>query len=510
MLVFKLRHALKAKHAGSLRTDRCFRLFCVFFIIQSMTTLEKKMRVALRRLGIGLVERVVVAVSGGADSTALLDGLVRWQEDEGAIETITLAHLNHQLRVLESEEDERFVCELADRLNLPVFVERITVGEIAQRERGNLEAVARRLRYAFLQQVAEKCEAGIVLTGHTRDDQVETILMRLLRGTGPQGLSGIKQERPLADKSRVVRPMLEITRGEVIDHCYYYGLTFRIDSSNQSKRYTRNRIRHELLPLLRTLNPVGENAILRTAELMALDDDFLRHYAAALLSTVLKEECLEIKPLLSTHPALRRRVLRMWLGDQLPGLQRIDLTHIIALENLIDDRRSGQAIELPGGRRVIRQFDQIVLLKPNKLSADKPQVCSLINGISHYFGAFRLTFERNILPEKANIIKYQGPNIFTVFLKECEQLNGLCLRTRRAGDSYIPIGQRHRRKLKSLMINHKIPVSERDSYPVVVTEEDEIVWSPGLPAARHFEYSRKNKSGNMCALIIAEKRRKNE
>ena len=468
------------------------------------------MRAALRRLRIGLVERVVVAVSGGADSTALLDGLARWRQEEGAIETITLAHLNHQLRVQESEEDERFVRDLADRLNLPVFVERITVGEIAQRERGNLEAVARRLRYAFLQQIAEKCAAGIVLTGHTRDDQVETILMRLLRGAGPQGLSGIKQERPLGDKSRVVRPMLEITRGEVIDHCHHYGLTFCIDSSNQSKRYTRNRVRHELLPLLRTLNPLGENAILRTAELIALDDDFLRHSAEALLAMVLKEECLEIKPLLSAHPALRRRVLRMWLGDQLPGLQRIDLTHIIALENLIEDSRSGRGIELPGGRRVIREFDQIVLLNPDKLSADPPKMCSLINGMSHYFGAFRLTFERNILPEKANTIKYQESNIFSVFLKECEELGGLSLRTRRAGDSYIPIGHRHRRKLKSLMINHKIPVSERDSYPVVVTEKDEIVWSPGLPAAGRFEYSRRNKSGNKCALIIAEKRRKNE
>ncbi|MCI0661990.1 MAG: tRNA lysidine(34) synthetase TilS [Acidobacteria bacterium] len=475
-----------------------------------MTVLEKKMRAALRRLGIDVDERVVIAVSGGADSTALLDALLRWRQAEGATRTITLAHLNHQLRFQESDDDEQFLRELATRLKLPIFIERITVGEVARWERANLEAVARRLRYAFLQRIAERCAARIVLTAHTRDDQVETIIMRLLRGAGPHGLRGIKQERPLGDNSKVIRPMLEISRSEVIDHCEHYGLAYRIDSSNQSKRFTRNRIRHELLPLLRTLNPLAEEAILRTAQLIALDDDFMRPSSSALLAEALKEEGLKIKPLLSAHCALRRRVLRMWLRDLLPGLQRIDLGHIIALENLIEDSRSGRAIELPGGRRVVRQFDQIVLLQPNKLSSDPPQMCSLTGGTSHFFGAFRFTFERNILLEKANIIKYQESNAFTVLLRECDELDGLWLRTRRAGDSYIPQGRLHRRKLKSLMINHKIPVSERDNYPVVVTDEDEIVWSPGLPPARRFEFEKGNKPSIKCALIIAEKRKNYE
>ena len=466
------------------------------------------MRAALRRLGIDVDERIVIAVSGGTDSTALLDALVRWRQVERSPGTITLAHLNHQLRFQESDEDELFVRELAARLNLPVFVERINVGEIARTERANLEAVARRLRYAFLQRIAEISATRIVLTAHTRDDQVETILMRLLRGAGPQGLSGIKQERQLGEDMKLIRPMLEITRREVIDHCDHYGLAYRIDSSNQSKRFTRNRIRYELLPLLKTINPLGEEAILRTAQLIALDDDFLRRCSSALLAKALNEECLEIKPLLSAHPALRRRVLRIWLRDLLPGLQRIDLFHIISLENLLEDSRSGRSIELPGGRRVVRQFDQIVLLAPNKKFSDPPRNCSLTGNASHNFGAFRFTFERNLLLEKANLIKQQESNAFTVLLKECDELDGLSLRTRRAGDSYIPQGRLHRRKLKSLMINHKIPVSERDNYPVVVTEEDEIVWSPGLPPARRFEFELGDKPSIKCALIIAEKRKK--
>jgi tRNA(Ile)-lysidine synthase len=468
-----------------------------------MTLLERKMRATLRRLGIAIDDRVVIAVSGGADSTALLDAFLRWRQEEGGIETITLAHLNHQLRGQESDEDERFVEEMAGSLNLPVFVERIDVAEIAQTERDNLEAVARRLRYAFLQRVAGGCAAGIILTGHTRDDQVETILMRLLRGAGPQGLRGIEEERTLGSISRLIRPMLEITRSEVIDHCDHYGLTFRNDSSNRSKRFTRNRIRHELLPLLRSLNPLAENAILRTAQLIALDEDFMHHASSALMATALKDNCLDIKQLLSAHRALRRRVFRMWLGDQLPGLQRIDLTHIKALENLIEDSRSGRAIELPGGRRVVRQFDQIVLLTSD--NCNPPRKCSLRGGSPHLFGSFRFKFERNISPERANIIKYQDSNSFAVLLRECDELDGLCLRTRQAGDSYIPTGRQQRRKLKSLMINHKIPVSERDSYPVVVTEEDEIVWSPGLPPARRFDFNQENKSLIKCALIIAEK-----
>src|SRR5262249_8116446 len=153
-----------------------------------MTKLEKNLRAALRRFGIGPQDSIIAAVSGGADSVALLDAIARFQRREGRPSSIIVAHLNHQLRGAESDEDETFVRDLANRLNLPVFTERAAVAERAQAEKKNLEAVARKSRYEFLLKVAEIHGANIVFTAHTLDDQAETILMRLIRGSGAEGL----------------------------------------------------------------------------------------------------------------------------------------------------------------------------------------------------------------------------------------------------------------------------------------------------------------------------------
>src|SRR5262245_56285065 len=184
-----------------------------------MTKLEKKLRAALRRFGIGAMDSIIAAVSGGADSAALLDALARIQRSEGRPGSIIVAHLNHQLRGEESDEDEAFVRNLAERLKFQVFTERIAVAERAKREKRNLEAVARSLRYEFLLKVAEACGANFVFTAHTLDDQAETILMRLIRGSGAEGLRGIHQIVTLSDRVKLIRPMLEITRAEVIEHC---------------------------------------------------------------------------------------------------------------------------------------------------------------------------------------------------------------------------------------------------------------------------------------------------
>src|SRR5215467_6358918 len=197
-----------------------------------MTKLEKKLRAALRRFEVGAQDSITAAVSGGADSVALLDALARFQLSEGLPGSIIVAHLNHQLRGEESDEDEAFVRDLADRLNLPVFTERIAVADRAKDEKQNLEAVARRLRYEFLLRVAEARGANFVFTAHTLDDQAETILMRLIRGSGAEGLRGIHQIVALSDRVNLIRPALGIMRAEVIEHCEHYELPFRNDSSN--------------------------------------------------------------------------------------------------------------------------------------------------------------------------------------------------------------------------------------------------------------------------------------
>jgi tRNA(Ile)-lysidine synthase len=207
----------------------------------------------------------VVAVSGGPDSVALahlLTDVVR-QRNLGRL---ILAHVNHQLRGAESDGDEQFVRALA-RPSVDVRTTRIDVAALAKEERGNLESIARRERYRFFAQIAREESATWVATGHTADDQAETVLFRLLRGSGVLGLSGMRECRALGDGVQLIRPLLTVRRSEILEYLHAAQIAYRVDSSNQELRFTRNRIRHELLPILRqNYNEGIEEALCRLAE----------------------------------------------------------------------------------------------------------------------------------------------------------------------------------------------------------------------------------------------------
>ena len=316
-----------------------------------MTKLEKKLRASLRKLSVAKTDRILIAASGGADSTALLDALARWKKSE----SLFVAHLNHQLRGAESDADEAFVRAMAERLNLPCFVAQENVAALATKEKKNLEATARHIRYDFLLRTAQECQANVIVTAHTQNDQVETVLLRLLRGTSAAGLQGIHTTSELHYSVRLVRPMLEITRAEVLEHCAHYQLTFCHDSSNASLAFTRNRIRHELLPLLQTFNGEIGQALLRTAAQMSEDDEYLQGEARKLVDELAEEASLNFKPLLKLHPALRRRVLRQWLARARGDLRRIGATHLLALDNLMMKGEGGSYVELPHRGKVYRQ-----------------------------------------------------------------------------------------------------------------------------------------------------------
>jgi tRNA(Ile)-lysidine synthase len=477
-----------------------------------MTKLEKKLRATLGRLGFGVQESIVAAVSGGADSVALLDALTRFQRSGGQSGSVIVAHLNHQLRGEESDEDEAFVRDLAGRLSLPVFTERIAVAERAISEKKNLEAVARNLRYEFLLKVAEARGANFVFTAHTLDDQAETILMRLIRGSGAEGLRGIHQIVDLTDSVKLIRPMLGITRAQVIEHCERYELAFRSDSSNFLVDFTRNRVRLELLPMLETFNPRVKESLARVSESLVMDDDYLRGAAGAYLAGSRAESGLNVKALEQVPAAIRRRVLRLWLRDERGSLRRINASHIAAIENLISGP-SGRRVDLPEGGGVAREFDClrfIHILNIGDIGAiDKPpEPVELRRNERRNFGGFTFMLMRGMAragedPGRGADEDDNGSRErFSVALRECEELDSLCLRTRFPGEAYIPANGRRAVKLKTLMIRRKIPLTRRDGYPILVTADNRIVWAPGLPVARDFA---PNAEDEKCALIIAER-----
>lgn len=320
-----------------------------------MTKLEQKLKSELRRLNAGENCSLVVAVSGGADSVSLLDACVRLNQQGKLSLKIFAAHLNHQLRGEESDGDEVFVRRLASELGIECLIERIAVASFASAEKRNLEATARRLRYDFLARAAKSFSAEFVCTAHTLDDQAETILMRLLRGTGAEGMRGIRRVSQVGENSKLIRPMLAVTRAEVLAHCTQYNLKFRQDSSNLSSELTRNRIRLELIPLLRSFNQRSNETFVRFAELITEDDDYLRQIASAALAETRVDGGLNARLIKNYHPSIQRRVLRLWLEESRGNLLRIEAVHISALESLILCEEGGRIIELPGGWQVRRK-----------------------------------------------------------------------------------------------------------------------------------------------------------
>ena len=318
--------------------------------MNTTTKLQRKVRAAIRSFGIPEEARIVIGVSGGADSMALLDAIVRLEKFG-----IAAAHLNHCLRGDESDADEEFVMSESRKRNVEYISERVDIAAISARTGRNIEAAARDARYEFLTRSALRFEAPYVTTAHTRDDQVETVLLRLIRGASPSGLRGIHASRPLGRGITLSRPMLDVTRPEVLEHCDRFGIEFRTDSSNLSLKFTRNRVRHQLLPLLRELNPEFDQALVRTAGMIGEDSSVLDDQAGDLLN--LKDRrsqalSLDMKQFAGLDVAIRRRMVRLWIEHARGELLRIEKSHLDAIDGMIAKRKGNKVVELPDGWRV--------------------------------------------------------------------------------------------------------------------------------------------------------------
>ena len=319
-------------------------------------------------------ERVVVAASGGADSTALLLALGELKGAGLLGVELTAAHLNHGLRGESAEGDARFAESLAREYGFGFVTARADVGARANDSGDNLEQAARRARYEFLAEAALSVEAAAVLTGHTLDDQAETVMLRLLRGSGSEGLGGMRPERSLEEGGRVSlrRPLLEwARRADTEGYCRARGVEFRADEMNEDERFARVRVRRTLLPLLETFNPRAAETIARAAGLLREESSALEGFAARLLEDARAESVeksnpadtaraseawpLRVEVLNGAPSALRRRALRLWVARGRGGLRRISLANVRGVERLLKGERGGRVAELPGGASVERR-----------------------------------------------------------------------------------------------------------------------------------------------------------
>ena len=311
-------------------------------------------------------ERIVAAVSGGADSMALLRALDELLKSPVIELKVIVAHLNHGLRGERGEEDACWVEEQAKCLGYEVVVGGIKVGERALSEGDNVEQAARRARYEFLAGTARNLGACAVLTAHTLDDQAETVLLRLLRGSGAEGLGGMRPARPLdaGGEVHLMRPLLTwARRAETEEFCRERGVEFRVDEMNRDERFARVRVRRSLIPLLETFNPRVVETLARTAGLLREDAAALESEAAELLCGAYRNEkaetasipSLRVEALDGASVAVRRRAIRQWINRARGSLRRIELVHVAAVEKLMASERGGRIAELPGGAFVERR-----------------------------------------------------------------------------------------------------------------------------------------------------------
>jgi tRNA(Ile)-lysidine synthase len=309
---------------------------------------------------------VVVAVSGGADSTALLlalDELLR----AGRLKLkLTIAHLNHNLRAEAARADALWVSALAGKLGYEIEQGSVEVRQRALENADNLEQAARRARYEFLGAAARTAGARAVLTAHTMDDQAETLLMRLLRGSGIDGLGGMETLRKLeagGGDVLLMRPLLNwARRSSTEEYCRARDVAFRTDEMNDDERCTRVRVRKHLLPLLRTFNARAVEALARSAMLLREDAAIVNHAAALLLTQATQSATndgqpplLRVSVLRAAPAALRRRAIRQWIAAGRGSLRRLEMVHLLAIEGLLAGERGGRIIELPGGATVSRK-----------------------------------------------------------------------------------------------------------------------------------------------------------
>ncbi|HSV33862.1 MAG TPA: tRNA lysidine(34) synthetase TilS [Pyrinomonadaceae bacterium] len=309
---------------------------------------------------------VVVAVSGGADSTALFLALHELFTKKKLKLRLIVAHVNHGLRGDAGAEDARRVKALATELGYLSALRRINVRKKATRMRDNIEQMARLVRYEFLEQTANKKQAKIVLTGHTLDDQAETVLLNLIRGSGADGLGAMEPVRPFHPKGKAIlaRPLLAwAKRVETEKYCRTQGVDYCHDEMNVDEKFARVRVRQEVVPLLKTFNGKIVETLSRTAELLRADSAALNGAAerllefASRLSPATRTDAmpaLDVDLLMLAPAAIRRRALRQWIARGRGDLRRVEFVHLRALEGLLSGNRGGRTIELPGGAKVSR------------------------------------------------------------------------------------------------------------------------------------------------------------
>jgi tRNA(Ile)-lysidine synthase len=481
-------------------------------------SLKSSIRRTIRQHALARADtRVLVALSGGADSLALLH-LLREMERSGDLVVAGAAHLHHGLRGADADADQAFCRALAERLNVGFVTSRVDVASLACEQKRSIEDAARSARYAFLERAADELGADAIATAHTLDDQAETFLLRLLRGTATRGLGSI---RPRV--GRVIRPVLEIRRADLRQFLEARGEAFREDATNADVSIPRNRVRHELIPYIESrFSRAAPVLLARQAALARDDEDFLRELAIeSVRRVVLRENGLErpadfaprtsdLRPgtpdvgprtsdlgprasdlgmdldaaaLAEIPRAVASRVAYHVLS-RLSGVRHIGSDHVERFLALAEAGHEGSATSLPG--QYAQRLGSVITLRPGRGPA--------LEGSNSFAFSLSIPGEVEWRPQRCAIaaeavsgsegrLAARGAE---VGVSVAALALPLAIRSRRPGDRFHPLGAPGARKLQDFLVDRKVPRSERDALPLVVDSRDRIVWVVGHSVGEDF------------------------
>ena len=433
-------------------------------------------------------DQVLIAVSGGADSVALAYALHFLRKQFRV--SIALAHLNHGIRGRAADQDAHFVKELAWRLGLRCAQGNVDVPGLVRRRGISLEMAAREARYVFLERTAREVRANCIATAHTADDQVETFFLKLARGAGPQGISGIPYRSEWRG-IRIIRPFRDVTHSEAVRFLSRHGLLWREDKSNREMNFLRNRVRHQILPLLEArLNPRIRRAILRATELLREENEWLDRTARGLWKECVKRAKrneLNVKKLNRLPLAARRRVLRLWLVSGGADADQLGFETMENMERLLVMPHGTRTVPVSGALHVIRRYGSLAIKKNTAAVGAAFREKVAVPG-------------ETILPEQglrivtewaAGIIRKRGVRAgelpaAAALGAEALRHSPLYVRSWKPGDRIRPLGMEGSRKLQDLFVDQKVPRDRRDRIPLFECGGD-IVWIPGYRIARGWE-----------------------
>jgi tRNA(Ile)-lysidine synthase len=420
---------------------------------------------------------VLAAVSGGPDSVALLH--VLWKLKSEFDLRLEVAHLEHGIRGEEAREDARFVAGMADRLGLPFHLKEVELARIkAERGKGNLEEMAREARRDYFAAVAEERGIRKVALGHTRDDQAETFLMRLFRGSGRKGLSAmapVTRLKEVEGSPLLIRPLIESSRKEIENYLAAENLEYRIDRTNRDTALLRNWVRLDLFPQLKErLDQRLDRRLAHMADVMRDEEKFLQELTRGLLPQIAQKGDLLRAPLLEQPVAMQRRLIRLWLEEFLGALRGVEFDHIEAILSLISDGPPQGRVAIPRGREAVRNYDT---LRVEKRSRARRAPCY----------SYTLPLDGELLIHEAamKIASARGASSDVRPHDDLEAVfdsralpQSLTVRNFRNGDRFQPLGMRGHKKVKDLFIEKKAPLAVRATLPLFVAGE-EILWIPG-------------------------------